>query len=287
MLGEDRRRRLEVRLPAPLGPLLGDDLDAAGRASRAGTPRGPGRSGCRRAGDHGDLAAVGQRLVELLTPGVAEGADVAAAVGEVVGARLADLAGRPRHHLGALVGGGPVGGDQRLAGVGERQDHVVALGGEAAHVGDRLLRVEVGVGVADLADLRVRERLEDELHLEDLAGDVAAEPVGEADLELAAGAGVAAVLLPALAGPGPRRPGSTPGRSWPGRRCAPAPPPAATRRRRAPVEQDVIGGVVLAVLAVVERRSELVGAAARWPCRRRRCRVERSWPTRRSSWRRR
>ena len=214
-----------------------------------------------RAGDHRDLAAVGQRLAELLTPGVAEGADVAAAVGEVVGARLADLARRPGDDLRALLGRGAVGGHQRFAGVGEADDHVVALGGEAADVGDRLLGVEVGVGVADLADLGVGQRLQDELHLEDLAGDVAAEPVGEADLQLATGAGVAAVVLPALERQVLVDRRSTPAaivaramlRARSSSGSEPAPPRAAGRGCR-------VGDVVLAELAVGERAAELVGA---------------------------
>jgi hypothetical protein len=91
-----------------------------------------------------------------------------------------------------------VGGHQRLTGVGVADDHVVVLRGEALHVGDRLLRVEVGIGVGDVADIGIGERLEDELHLEDLTGDVATESVGQADLQLASGTGVAAVVLPAL-----------------------------------------------------------------------------------------
>ena len=131
VLGEDARRRLEVRLATPRAAGLGHQFDVVvHRLERALLLHRVDRvAGC--AEEHRDLAAVGQQLVELLAPGVAEGAEVAAAVGQVVDAGLADLAGRPRHDLGAFLGRRPVGGDQRLARVGEAEDHVVALGGEA------------------------------------------------------------------------------------------------------------------------------------------------------------
>ena len=67
--------------------------------------------------------------------------------------------------------------------------------------------------------------------LKSLAGDVAAEAVGQTDLQLATGTGVAAVLLPALERqvlvdrhPGPRRPSRA-------RCCGPAPPSAGRQVR--------------------------------------------------------
>ena len=65
-------------------------------------------------------------------------------------------------------------------------------------VGDPLVQVGVGAAVDDLADLRIRQRLEDELHLRHLAVDVLAELLDVGDGELASGPGAAAVVLPAF-----------------------------------------------------------------------------------------
>ena len=56
----------------------------------------------------------------------------------------------------------------------------------------------MGALVDDLADLWVRQRLEDELHVRHLAVDVLAELLDVGDGELAARTGVADVVLPAL-----------------------------------------------------------------------------------------
>ena len=130
--------------------------------------------------------------------------------------RLAQLAGvladdgevvlaRPGHEAPGI-------GRDRNAGVGRflhhRQhrvtevrigdDQVDLLRDRRLEVGDALVQVRVGALVDDLPDLRIGERLEDELHLRHLAEDVLTELLDVGDGELAAGARAAAVVLPAL-----------------------------------------------------------------------------------------
>ena len=187
VLAQDPGHRLQRALARPVRVRGRDDLDvgvqplplallpcgglSCCRACRRGT-----RSARRRAGCSFMISAYG----------LAERADVLAAVGQVVGARIADVRVGPQRDRDLALRRLAVGRQQGLARVRVADDHVDALGDHAAHVRDRLLRVQVRVGVDDLADVLVRQRLEDELHLEDLACDVAAEAVGQADGELAA-----------------------------------------------------------------------------------------------------
>src|SRR5262249_48420309 len=80
---------------------------------------------------------------------------------------------------------------------GEDHDHIDLLGDIGAHVGHRLGRVAGRRGVDDLLDARIRERLQDEFHLGDLAPDVLAEAVRVGDREIAV-PGFADVVLPAF-----------------------------------------------------------------------------------------
>jgi hypothetical protein len=260
VLRQDRRRRRQVALTAPCVSLTSDDVDVVRhRLGHALLLERIERVAGSAEQDR-DVATVGQLASELLAPCTSDGAHVGAGVGEVVGAWLADLGARPRDHLGTLLGGGLVGRHQRLTGVGVADDDVEVTGGEAADVGDRLLRVEVGVGVADLADLGVRQRLQDELHLEQLAGDVATEAVGQADLQLTAAAGLAAVVLPALEGlvvvdlhrgPADRGEGDV---------ARPLFTRQARRTGGAGVDEGRVGVVGLAVLTVFERAAPVARA---------------------------
>ena len=88
-----------------------------------------------------------------------------------------------------------------VADVGIVDDHVGALGDRGTEVGQwisRGARERLGAHVDDLPDLRVRERLEDELHLRHFAIDVLSERLQVGRGQLAARARIAAVLLPAL-----------------------------------------------------------------------------------------
>ena len=129
--------------------------------------------------------------------------------------RLAERAGVLPHHREVVRAGAGheapgVGGDgdpgigrllhhrqHRVAEVGIRHDQADLLRDRGLEVGDPLVQVGVCAAVDDLADLRVRQRLEDELHLRHLAVDVLAELLDVGHRQLAAGAGLAAVRLPA------------------------------------------------------------------------------------------
>src|SRR6187551_3195005 len=128
---------------------------------------------------------------------------------------LAERAGVLPHHREVVRAGAGheapgVGGDgdpgigrllhdrqHRVAEVGVRDDQAHLLGDRRFEVGDSLVQVGVGTAVDDLADLRIRQGLEDELHLRHLTEDVLAELLDVGDGQLATGARLAAVRLPA------------------------------------------------------------------------------------------
>ncbi len=117
---------------------------------------------------------------------------------QVVLAGIADVAPGIRRDGDSGVGRLLHHRDHRVAEVRIGDDQVDTLGDRRLPVGERLVEVDVCARVDDLADLRIRQRLEDELHLRHLAVDVLAELLDVRDLELAARPGLAAVVLPAL-----------------------------------------------------------------------------------------
>ena len=140
-------------------------------------------------------------VVDLLGEGLAERARVLADDGRVV------LAGAGHVTPCVRGDGDPCRGrllEYRqilVADVREVDDHVGTLCDDRLEVRQRVARAareDVGALVDDLADLRVRQRLEDELHLRHLAVDVLAERLHVRDGQLSAGARVTAVVLPAL-----------------------------------------------------------------------------------------
>ena len=117
---------------------------------------------------------------------------------QVVLAGIADVAPGIRRDRDSGVGRLLHHRDHGVAEVRIGDDHVDTLGDCRFPVGERLVEVDVCARVDDLADLGVRQRLEDELHLRHLAVDVLAELLEIRDFELAARPGLAAVVLPAL-----------------------------------------------------------------------------------------
>ena len=136
--------------------------------------------------------------VHHLRVGLAELAGVLADDGEVVLARPGHEAPGVGRDRNAGVGRLLHHRQHRVTEVRIGDDQVDLLGDRRLEVGDALVQVRVGALVDDLPDLRIGERLEDELHLRHLAEDVLAELLDVGDRELAAGAGAAAVVLPAL-----------------------------------------------------------------------------------------
>ena len=86
----------------------------------------------------------------------------------------------------------------RVAEVRIGDDQADLLCDRGLEVGDALVQIGVGALVDDLADLRIRQRLEDELHLRHLAVHVLAEALDVRDRHLALRARGTAVVLPAL-----------------------------------------------------------------------------------------
>ena len=164
-----------------------------------------------------DLAGT-DPVVDDLREALAQRAEVLADDGEVVraGDERPFLVGKPHpsRRIRRVRDAGVLGfqdgvGDVRAL-VGITDDEIDAGLDQEPDVagGDRRVRVPLGVTEHHLADLRVRERLQDGLHPRHLTPDVQPAAVGVPHDDVAAGAGVALASRPST---------PSPCRSWPGR----------------------------------------------------------------------